>query len=137
MAENKDFATLITECMEAKEELKRAKDKEAKLCKEVKQQMTAQGLTMIKENGIKVNYHDVKKSSLNEDKLLQVMTNILNTTENIEDKYKIAKAFEQKTVINEDVVQDLIYEGLINVEDLELAYEEKTIKTLRVTRLNK
>lgn len=124
-----DFNMLLQELASVKEQLKRFKDKEAELNKQVKEELDSQGIEKGVYNGIKVTYTTCTKSSMNEDKLLQIVKGL-----SVEQP-ELLKCIETKEYINESVLEELIYEGIITVDDIQPAYEEKQYKTLKLKKV--
>ena len=123
------LSVLLGEAVAAKEELKRAKEKEKQLTEQVKVLLDEQGITKDTIGDIKVTYTTCTKSSMNEDKLLTIVKQLA------QEQPELLKCIETKEVINEGVLEELIYNGFITVDDIQPAYEEKQYKTLKLKKV--
>ena len=123
------LSVLLGQAVTAKEELKRAKEKEKQLTEQVKVLLDEEGITKDTIGDIKVTYTTCTKSSMNEDKLLTIVKQLA------QEQPELLKCIETKEVINEGVLEELIYNGFITVDDIQPAYEEKQYKTLKLKRV--
>ena len=123
------LSVLLGEAVAAKEELKRAKEKEKQLTEQVKVLLDEEGITKDTIGDIKVTYTTCTKSSMNEDKLLTIVKQLA------QEQPELLKCIETKEVINEGVLEELIYNGFITVDDIQPAYEEKQYKTLKLKKV--
>ena len=123
------LSVLLGQAVTAKEELKRAKEKEKQLTEQVKVLLDEEGITKDTIGDIKVTYTTCTKSSMNEDKLLAIVKQLA------QEQPELLKCIETKEVINEGVLEELIYNGFITVDDIQPAYEEKQYKTLKLKKV--
>ena len=123
------LSVLLGQAVAAKEELKRAKEKEKQLTEQVKILLDEEGITKDTIGDIKVTYTTCTKSSMNEDKLLAIVKQLA------QEQPELLKCIETKEVINEGVLEELIYNGFITVDDIQPAYEETQYKTLKLKRV--
>ena len=123
------LSVLLGEAVAAKEELKRVKEKEKQLTEQVKILLDEEGITKDTIGDIKVTYTTCTKSSMNEDKLLTIVKQLA------QEQPELLKCIETKEVINEGVLEELIYNGFITVEDIQPAYEETQYKTLKLKKV--
>ena len=123
------LSVLLGQAVTAKEELKRVKEKEKQLTDQVKVLLDEEGITKDTIGDIKVTYTTCTKSSMNEDKLLAIVKQLA------QEQPEVLKCIETKEVINEGVLEELIYNGFITVDDIQPAYEEKQYKTLKLKRV--
>lgn len=123
------LSVLLGEAVAAKEELKRVKEKEKQLTEQVKILLDEEGITKDTIGDIKVTYTTCTKSSMNEDKLLTIVKQLA------QEQPELLKCIETKEVINEGVLEELIYNGYITVDDIQPAYEEKQYKTLKLKKV--
>ena len=123
------LSVLLGQAVAAKEELKRAKEKEKQLTEQVKILLDEEGITKDTIGDIKVTYTTCTKSSMNEDKLLAIVKQLA------QEQPELLKCIETKEVINEGVLEELIYNGFITVDDIQPAYEEKQYKTLKLKKV--
>ena len=124
-----ELSVLLGQAVAAKEELKRAKEKEKQLTQQVKILLDEEGITKDTIGDIKVTYTTCTKSSMNEDKLLTIVKQLA------QEQPELLKCIETKEVINEGVLEELIYNGFITVDDIQPAYEEKQYKTLKLKKV--
>ena len=123
------LSVLLGQAVTAKEELKRAKEKEKQLTEQVKVLLDEEGITKDTIGDMKVTYTTCTKSSMNEDKLLTIVKQLA------QEQPELLKCIETKEVINEGVLEELIYNGFITVDDIQPAYEEKQYKTLKLKKV--
>ena len=123
------LSVLLGQAVAAKEELKRAKEQEKQLTEQVKILLDEEGITKDTIGDIKVTYTTCTKSSMNEDKLLAIVKQLA------QEQPELLKCIETKEVINEGVLEELIYNGFITVDDIQPAYVETQYKTLKLKRV--
>ena len=124
-----ELSVLLGQAVAAKEELKRAKEKEKQLTQQVKILLDEEGITKDTIGDIKVTYTTCTKSSINEDKLLTIVKQLA------QEQPDLLSCIETKEVIDEGVLEELIYNGFITVDDIQPAYEETQYKTLKLKRV--
>ena len=124
-----ELSVLLGQAVAAKEELKRAKEKEKQLTQQVKILLDEEGITKGTIGDIKVTYTTCTKSSMNEDKLLTIVKQLA------QQQPELLKCIETKEVMHEGVLEELIYNGFITVDDIQPAYEETQYKTLKLKRV--
>ena len=120
---------LLAKAVAAKEALKQAKEEEKNVTEELKLILDQEGISKDTIDGIKVNYTTCTKSSINEDKLLAIVKQLA------QEQPELLSCIETKEVINEGVLEELIYNGYITVDDIQPAYEEKQYKTLKLKKV--
>ena len=121
---------LLAKAVAAKEALKQAKDEEKNVTEELKLILDQEGITKDTIDGIKVNYTTCTKSSINEDKLLAIVKQLA------QEQPELLSCIETKEVINENTLEDLMYQGFITAGDIQTAYEEKQYKTLKLKKVD-
>ena len=120
---------LLTKAVAAKEALKQAKEQEKNVTEELKLILDEEGISKETIDGIKVNYTTCTKSSINEDKLLAIVKQLA------QEQPELLSCIETKEVINENTLEELMYQGFITPGDIQAAYEEKQYKTLKLKRV--
>ena len=123
------LSVLLGQAVTAKEELKRAKEKEKQLTEQVKILLDEEGITKDTIGDIKVTYTTCTKSSMNEDKLLAIVKQLA------QEQPELLSCIETKEVINENTLEELMYQGFITPGDIQAAYEEKQYKTLKLKKV--
>lgn len=121
---------LLAKAVAAKEALKQAKDEEKNVTEELKLILDQEGISKDTIDGIKVNYTTCTKSSINEDKLLAIVKQLA------QEQPELLSCIETKEVINENTLEDLMYQGFITAGDIQAAYEEKQYKTLKLKKVD-
>ena len=116
---------LLAKAVAAKEALKQAKEQEKNVTEELKLILDEEGISKDTIDGIKVNYTTCTKSSINEDKLLAIVKQLA------QEQPELLSCIETKEVINENTLEELMYQGFITPGDIQAAYEEKQYKTLK------
>ena len=120
---------LLAKAVAAKEALKQAKEEEKNVTEELKLILDQEGISKDTIDGIKVNYTTCTKSSINEDKLLAIVKQLA------QEQPELLSCIETKEVINENTLEDLMYQGLLTPGDIQAAYEEKQYKTLKLKKV--
>lgn len=120
---------LLAKAVAAKEALKQAKEEEKNVTEELKLILDEEGISKDTIDGIKVNYTTCTKSSINEDKLLAIVKQLA------QEQPELLSCIETKEVINENTLEELMYQGFITPGDIQAAYEEKQYKTLKLKRV--
>ena len=120
---------LLAKAVAAKEALKQAKEEEKNITEELKLILDQEGISKDTIDGIKVNYTTCTKSSINEDKLLAIVKQLA------QEQPELLSCIETKEVINENTLEDLMYQGFITPGDIQAAYEEKQYKTLKLKKV--
>ena len=120
---------LLAKAVEAKELLKQAKEQEKNVTEELKLILDQEGISKDTIDGIKVNYTTCTKSNINEDKLLVIVKQLA------QEQPELLSCIETKEVINENTLEDLMYQGFITPGDIQAAYEEKQYKTLKLKKV--
>lgn len=120
---------LLAKAVAAKEALKQAKEEEKNVTEELKLILDEEGISKGTIDGIKVNYTTCTKSSINEDKLLAIVKQLA------QEQPELLSCIETKEVINENTLEELMYQGFITPGDIQAAYEEKQYKTLKLKKV--
>lgn len=120
---------LLAKAVAAKEALKQAKEQEKNVTEELKLILDQEGISKDTIDGIKVNYTTCTKSSINEDKLLAIVKQLA------QEQPELLSCIETKEVINENTLEELMYQGFITPADIQAAYEEKQYKTLKLKKV--
>ena len=120
---------LLAKAVAAKEALKQAKEEEKNVTEELKLILDEEGISKDTIDGIKVNYTTCTKSSINEDKLLAIVKQLA------QEQPELLSCIEIKEVINENTLEELMYQGFITPGDIQAAYEEKQYKTLKLKKV--
>ena len=120
---------LLAKAVAAKEALKQAKEQEKNVTEELKLILDQEGISKDTIDGIKVNYNTCTKSSINEDKLLAIVKQLA------QEQPELLSCIETKEVINENTLEELMYQGFITPGDIQAAYEEKQYKTLKLKKV--
>ena len=120
---------LLAKAVAAKEALKQAKEQEKNVTEELKLILDEEGISKGTIDGIKVNYTTCTKSSINEDKLLAIVKQLA------QEQPELLSCIETKEVINENTLEELMYQGFITPGDIQAAYQEKQYKTLKLKKV--
>lgn len=126
----------LTELMSIKTKLNEYKKLEKQFNDEVKLLLDEEGITKqtFEEIGIKVNYYESTRSTLNEEVLLEILNKLIEDCSDTYVKEMLQGTIYMKPTVNDDVVEDLIRQGYIDINDISPAYEEKTVKTLKLNK---
>ena len=120
---------LLAKAVAAKEALKQAKEQEKNVTEELKLILDQEGISKDTIDGIKVNYTTCTKSWINGDKLLVIIKQLA------QEQPELLSCIETKEVINENTLEELMYQGFITPGDIQAAYEEKQYKTLKLKKV--
>ena len=136
-----ELRRLIIDTFSAKESAKRLKELEKEYTEKLKGELEARDIEKqtFDDIGYKISYTTAIKNTMNEDKLVEVLKNIVAEAHKANSPYldELSSCIVNKPVIDEDRVYELLNKGILNTEDIQDAYEEKSYKTLRVTKLKK
>ncbi|MGM9544220.1 MAG: hypothetical protein ACI3T9_04490 [Romboutsia timonensis] len=93
----------------------------------IKEEFDARGVDRVDYEtiGQGLQYTTVDKTSMDEDKLISILREL-----------GAYDCIELKPTVNEDKVQELIYKGIINIEDIAPAMIDKSYKVLKFVKLN-
>lgn len=125
----KDLGTLLNKLTQIKELNKKNKDIEKDLVNETKTVLEEQGISKGQYDGIKVDYREVVKLSIDEDRQLSILKQLAKSNPTILD------CIITKEVVDENILEDLIYTGIIDPTDLQPAMIETKSKRLTVKRV--
>lgn len=125
----KDLGVLLSKLAEIKELNKKNKELENNLIKSTKTVLEEQGISKGEYDGIKVTYTTNTKSELDKDTLIQIILTMA------QEKPVLMDCLIPTYDIDEDTLEDLIYNGIISTDDIAPAFKEKQYKTLRVKRV--
>lgn len=136
-----ELKRLIIDTFSAKESAKRLKELEKEYTTKLKGELEARDIEKqtFDDIGYKISYTTAVKNTMNEDKLIEVLKNIIAEAHRANSPYldELSSCIVNKPVIDENRVYELLNKGILNTEDIQDAYEEKSYKTLRVTKLKK
>ena len=136
-----ELRRLIIDTFSAKESAKRLKELEKEYTTKLKGELEARDIEKqtFDDIGYKISYTTAVKNTMNEDKLIEVLKNIIAEAHRANSPYldELSSCIVNKPVIDENRVYELLNKGILNTEDIQDAYEEKSYKTLRVTKLKK
>lgn len=136
-----ELKRLIIDTFSAKQSVKQYEALEKEYSTKLKGELEARDIE--KQNfddiGYKISYTTTVRSTMNEDKLIEVLNNIIAEAHRVNSPYldELSSCIVNKPVIDEDRVYELLNKGILNTEDIQKAYEEKSYKTLRVSKTKK
>ena len=136
-----ELKRLIIDTFTAKQSVKQYEALEKEYSTKLKGELEARDIE--KQNfddiGYKISYTTTVRNTMNEDKLLEVLNNIIAEAHRANSPYldELSSCIVNKPVIAEDRVYELLNKGILNTEDIQKAYEEKSYKTLRVSKTKK
>ena len=138
---NHELKQLIVDTFTAKESLKRHKELEKECTAKLKKELEARDIEkqVFDDIGYKISYTTATKTTVNEDKLVELVKNAIEGAEKVNSPFvdELSSCIINKPVIDEERVYDLLNKGILNIEDIQDAFEEKSYKTLRVSRVTK
>ncbi len=132
------FVKLLQRCKEMKDKEKSIKTETKKLTDQVKTEFQSRDINEYDVPGVCcVKCTEVEKTSMNEEKLIDILTNIINAQTDVQVADSLKQCIEYKPCINEKKVQQLIYQGLLNIEDIAPAMETSVQTRLTFSRYKK
>ena len=132
------FVKLLQRCKEMKDKEKSIKTETKKLTDQVKTEFQSRDINVYEVPGVCcVKCTEVEKTSMNEEKLIDILTNIINAQTDVQVADSLKQCIEYKPCINEKKVQQLIYQGLLNIEDIAPAMETSVQTRLTFSRYKK
>lgn len=123
---------LVKECERLKT-LEKQYKKDTKECTDaLKSKLHERGLTSVQADNITATLSEVTKTTINEDLLIGILTNLAKDTQDDGAAKSIRACIEYNPSINEDKVQKLLYQGILSAEDIAPALEETTTERLNI-----
>lgn len=129
-----NLSKAVQELNSVKNDLKALKTSEKTLTEEIKQELAGQGLEakILSDINMKVTCKEVTKTEINEDALIKIIGDLIDSTNNDDLKDALKSCLLVKTVVDEDKIQELIYKGFISIEDIQPAVIEKSYTRLTI-----
>lgn len=129
-----NLSKAVQELNSVKTNLKALKTSEKVLTEEIKQELAGQGLEakILSDINMKVTCKEVTKTEINEDALIRIIGDLIDSTKNDDLKDALKSCLLVKTVVDEDKIQELIYKGFISIEDIQPAVIEKSYTRLTI-----
>ena len=129
-----NLSKAVQELNSVKTNLKALKTSEKALTEEIKQELAGQGLEakILSDINMKVTCKEVTKTEINEDALIKIIGNLIDSTSNDDLKDALKSCLLVKTAVDEDKIQELIYKGFISIEDIQPAVIEKSYTRLTI-----
>lgn len=129
-----NLSKAVQELNSVKSDLKALKTSEKTLTEEIKQELAGQGLEakILSDINMKVTCKEVTKTEINEDALIKIIGDLIDSTNNDDLKDALKSCLLVKTVVDEDKIQELIYKGFISIEDIQPAVIEKSYTRLTI-----
>ena len=129
-----NLSKAVQELNSVKNDLKALKTSEKTLTEEIKQELAGQGLEakILSDINMKVTCKEVTKTEINEDALIKIIGDLIESTNNDDLKDALKSCLLVKTVVDEDKIQELIYKGFISIEDNQPAVIEKSYTRLTI-----
>lgn len=91
----------------------------------------------ISDDGIRITYKPTEKTTMNQEKLLETIKSLIKKTKDKEIKNKIKSCIKKVEVVDEYVLEELIYNDIISDDSLSDCVETTTTYTLRCNRVKK
>lgn len=129
-----NLSKAVQELNSVKSDLKALKTSEKTLTEEIKQELAGQGLEakILSDINMKVTCKEVTKTEINEDALIKIIGDLIESASNDDLKDVLKSCLLVKTVVDEDKIQELIYKGFISIEDIQPAVIEKSYTRLTI-----
>ena len=132
-----NLSKAVQELNSVKSDLKALKTSEKALTEEIKQELAGQGLEakILSDINMKVTCKEVTKTEINEDALIRIIGDLIDSANNDDLKDALKSCLLVKTVVDEDKIQELIYKGFISIEDIQPAVIEKSYTRLTIKEM--
>lgn len=129
-----NLSNAVQELNSVKNDLKALKTSEKTLTEEIKQELAGLGLEakILSDINMKVTCKEVTKTEINEDALIKIIGDLIESASNDDLKDALKSCLLVKTVVDEDKIQELIYKGFISIEDIQPAVIEKSYTRLTI-----
>lgn len=129
-----NLSKAVQELNSVKSDLKALKTSEKTLTEEIKQELAGLGLEakILSDINMKVTCKEVTKTEINEDALIKIIGDLIESANNDDLKDALKSCLLVKTVVDEDKIQELIYKGFISIEDIQPAVIEKSYTRLTI-----
>lgn len=127
---------MATELNSVKGQLKVAKAKEKELTDTIKQEIATLGVEQVKTDNFVLTSKQITQTSLDEDILVKCLTELQDSTNDLELKDLLTSCLYVKVCVDEDKVQELIYKGYLDLEVLQPAIVEKSYNRLTIKEVN-
>lgn len=129
-----NLSKAVQELNSVKNDLKALKTSEKTLTEEIKQELAGLGLEakILSDINMKVTCKEVTKTEINEDALIKIIGDLIESASNDDLKDALKSCLLVKTVVDEDKIQELIYKGFISIEDIQPAVIEKSYTRLTI-----
>ena len=129
-----NLSKAVQELNSVKSDLKALKTSEKTLTEEIKQELAGQGLEakILSDINMKVTCKEVTKTEINEDALIKIIGDLIDSANNDDLKDALKSCLLVKTVVDEDKIQELIYKVFISIEDIQPAVIEKSYTRLTI-----
>lgn len=124
-----DFAKVVDNYKEVKDEEKVIKSKVKELNDQLKDKMLSDGITSLDgTSGICVTLSTTTKEKLNEERAIEILKNELDTAQ-------LKKVVKTKEYIDDDELEKLVYNGKFDMSKLECCREYGApVHTLRISK---
>lgn len=125
---DRDFERMIYKLKMLRQEKKELENDIKQIEQKIKDEFNARGTERadFETIGQGLSYSTVNKTSIDEDVLLNIL-----------EKLNVDECIEMKPTVNEDKVQELIYKGILSIDDISPAVIDKSYKTLKFGKLKK
>lgn len=134
----KNLEEMIIRCHDAKEKEKAINKITSDLSKKIKNELLSQGLSEFNVPEVCcVKCSESTSDSVNEEKLITIITKLIKDEQAPEVAESLKSCIEYIPAINEKRVQQLIHQGIINIEDIAPAMETKVTTRLTFSKPKK
>jgi hypothetical protein len=125
---DREFERMIYKLKMLRQEKKDIENDIKEIEQKIKDEFNARGTERVdfETIGQGLSYSTVNKTSIDEDVLLNIL-----------EKLDVDECIEMKPTVNEDKVQELIYKGILSIDDISPAVIDKSYKTLKFGKLKK
>ena len=125
---DRDFERMIYKLKMLRQEKKDIENDIKQIEQKIKDEFNARGTERadFETIGQGLSYSTVNKTSIDEDVLINIL-----------EKLDVDECIEMKPTVNEGKVQELIYKGILSIDDISPAIIDKSYKTLKFGKLKK
>lgn len=125
---DREFERMIYKLKMLRQEKKDIENDIKEIEQKIKDEFNARGTERadFETIGQGLSYSTVNKTSIDEDVLINIL-----------EKLDVDECIEMKPTVNEGKVQELIYKGILSIDDISPAIIDKSYKTLKFGKLKK
>ncbi len=132
-----ELKRVIRGLFEDKQALKELDDSVKKSSDNLKQWMNEHNESRLEVDNIVVTYSPQVRSSMDETATIAILKELAESVRNQEDRDRILSCIRTREYVDDTALEQAIYDGLVQKDDLEPAVITKTVQVLRLAQSRK